>query len=207
MGTDTGFMEYDRSDPGYRPVEERLRDYRDVALHLSDEDIGVQATRCMDCGIPFCHGYGCPVTNMIPEFNDNVSRGRWEEALNILLATNPFPEFTGRMPVLATLQALDQEALVTILTEPRGALVRQFQRLFAMDGLRLRFTDGALQAIARECLDEGTGARGLRAALERVLQEPMFELPSRDDVEDVWITEDVVAGRAPALLRLRSETG
>ncbi len=97
MGTDTGFMEYDRSDPGYRPVEERLRDYRDVALHLSDEDIGVQATRCMDCGIPFCHGYGCPVTNMIPEFNDNVSRGRWEEALNILLATNPFPEFTGRI--------------------------------------------------------------------------------------------------------------
>lgn len=117
------------------------------------------------------------------------------------------PEFTGRIPVLATLQPLDQEALVNILTEPRGALVRQFQRLFSMDGLRLRFTAGALQAIARSCLDEGTGARGLRAAMERVLQEPMFELPSRDDVDDVWITEDVVAGRGPALLRLRSETG
>lgn len=97
MGKDTGFMEYEREDPGYRPVEERLCDYRDVALHLSEEEISVQAMRCMDCGIPFCHGCGCPVTNMIPEFNDNVSRGRWEEALAVLLATNPFPEFTGRI--------------------------------------------------------------------------------------------------------------
>lgn len=97
MGNDAGFMEYERNDPGYRPVEERLRDYRDVALHLSYEDIGVQANRCMDCGIPFCHGCGCPVTNMIPEFNDMISRGRWEEALDVLLATNPFPEFTGRI--------------------------------------------------------------------------------------------------------------
>ena len=117
------------------------------------------------------------------------------------------PEFTGRLPVLATLQPLDALTLVAILTEPRGALIRQFQRLFRMDDLNLHFTPAALDAIAQECLDQGTGARGLRSALERVLLEPMFELPSRDDVEDVWITRSVVEGRARAQLRLRSETG
>ncbi len=117
------------------------------------------------------------------------------------------PEFTGRLPVLATLESLDEQALVAILTEPKGALVRQYQRLFRMDGLRLQFTAGALRAVARECLGEGTGARGLRAALERVLLEPMFDLPGRDDVEDVWITEGTVSGGLPAELRLRSETG
>ena len=117
------------------------------------------------------------------------------------------PEFMGRLPVIATLEPLDQDALVRILREPRDALVKQYERLFAMDGQRLHFTDDALTAIARECLQAGAGARGLRSALERVLQTPMYELPGRDDVRDVWITEEVVLAGAPPSLGLRSETG
>ena len=97
MGKVTGFMDYERRDPGYRPVEERRRDYRAVELQLSDEDLLEQAARCMDCGTPFCHGCGCPLLNVIPEFNDHVYHRRWKEALDILLATNNFPEFTGRI--------------------------------------------------------------------------------------------------------------
>ena len=97
MGKDTGFLEYKRKDPGYRPKEERLQDFKAVDTCLSDPDIHEQAARCMDCGIPFCHGYGCPVANIIPEFNDLVYREQWQEALDILCATNNFPEFTGRL--------------------------------------------------------------------------------------------------------------
>jgi len=97
MGKDTGFLDYDRRDPGYRPVEERLGDYGAVECRLSEGDIREQAARCMDCGIPFCHGYGCPVSNVVPEMNDLVYRGQWQEALDILLSTNSFPEFTARL--------------------------------------------------------------------------------------------------------------
>ncbi len=90
-------MEYKRKDPGYRPREERIRDYRAVERLLSYDDIHQQAARCMDCGTPFCHAYGCPVANVIPEFNYFVCRGNWREALNILLSANNFPEFTGRV--------------------------------------------------------------------------------------------------------------
>jgi len=97
MGNPKGFMEVDRRDPGYRPVEERVKDYNEVELRLSDEELKEQASRCMDCGVPFCHGCGCPVVNNIPEFNDRVYHGRWKLALEILLSTNNFPEFTGRI--------------------------------------------------------------------------------------------------------------
>lgn len=97
MGKMTGFMEYARKEPGYRPVDERVRDYEPVELRLSDEEVATQAARCMDCGIPFCHGCGCPLGNLIPEWNDLVYRGRWEEALDLLLSTDNFPEFTGRI--------------------------------------------------------------------------------------------------------------
>jgi ATP-dependent Clp protease ATP-binding subunit ClpX len=89
------------------------------------------------------------------------------------------PEFVGRLPVIVTLDALDEAALVEVLTQPRDALVRQFQRLFAMDGAQLEFTPDALRAIARAALDRGTGARGLRAVIEELLLETMFELPSQ----------------------------
>ena len=97
MGKPTGFLDFERKDPGYRPRDERLRDYKTVELQLSHTEINRQAARCMDCGTPFCHAYGCPVSNVIPEFNDWVYRGKWREALNILLSTNNFPEFTGRI--------------------------------------------------------------------------------------------------------------
>ena len=91
----TGFMDYERRDPGYRPVEERVKDYRAVELRPQEPELIEQAARCMDCGTPFCHGCGCPVENVIPEFNEHVYQGRWKEALDILLEKDNFPEFTG----------------------------------------------------------------------------------------------------------------
>lgn len=93
---------------------------------------------------------------------------------------------------MATVQPLDREALIKILTEPRNALVRQYQRMFEIDGVELEFTDDALEAIADLALLRGTGARGLRAIMEEILRETMFEVPSRDDVEKVVITAEVV---------------
>jgi len=92
-----GVTEAKRKDPGYRPVTERLSDYEAVERQLHDEDVVTQTSRCMGCGTPFCHAYGCPLSNVIPEFNDSVRRGNWREGLEILLSTNNFPEFTGRV--------------------------------------------------------------------------------------------------------------
>ena len=97
MGKPTGFLEFPRRMPGYRPHEERVHDWRAVERLPLADDAREQAARCMDCGIPFCHGCGCPLANIIPEWNDLVYRGRWREALELLLLTNPFPEFTGRI--------------------------------------------------------------------------------------------------------------
>ncbi len=97
MGDPKGFMKVDRREPGYRPLEERLTDYKEVEKWLSDKKLQKQASRCMDCGVPFCHGTGCPLGNLIPEWNDLVYQDRWEEALQTLRATNNFPEFTGRI--------------------------------------------------------------------------------------------------------------
>jgi len=93
----TGFLEYPRQEIDHRPVEERIRDYRELDLPLAPDALHRQAARCMDCGIPFCHSAGCPVVNRIPEFNDLVYRGRWKEASDNLHSTNNFPEITGRV--------------------------------------------------------------------------------------------------------------
>ncbi len=97
MAKPTGFLEYDRQGPTKRPKSERLKDFREVEQPLSYEDIRTQAARCMDCGIPFCHGTGCPVQNLIPDFNDMVYRGQWKKALALLHTQNNFPEITGRV--------------------------------------------------------------------------------------------------------------
>ncbi|WP_084127369.1 ATP-dependent Clp protease ATP-binding subunit ClpX [Demequina sp. NBRC 110054] len=111
------------------------------------------------------------------------------------------PEFIGRMPVIATVSPLDVDAMVNILTEPKNALVKQYQRMFQIDGVELEFEDDAVRAIAEQALDRGTGARGLRAIMEEVLQETMFEVPGRDDIERVVVTREVVLDRvAPAFL-------
>lgn len=97
MGKPTGFMIYTRVDPTKRPVEERVRDYREVEEKLPAAQLELQAARCMDCGIPFCHVYGCPVKNLIPDWNDMVYKKNWRRALDLLHATNNLPEITGRV--------------------------------------------------------------------------------------------------------------
>lgn len=96
MGKVTGFLEYDRKNEPYKPVEERIQKYEEFTIPLDKPEIKKQGARCMDCGIPFCHS-GCPLGNLIPDFNDAVYRERWEEAASILHGTNNFPEFTGRL--------------------------------------------------------------------------------------------------------------
>ena len=116
-----------------------------------------------------------------------------------LLKFGLIPEFVGRVPVLATLEDLDDEALIKILTEPKNALVKQYQRLFEMEDTALTFTEEALKAIAKKAIERKTGARGLRSILESILLETMFELPGLDGVEEVVISGDVVEGRAQPL--------
>ncbi|MEG3618037.1 ATP-dependent Clp protease ATP-binding subunit ClpX [Magnetovibrio sp. PR-2] len=109
-----------------------------------------------------------------------------------LLKFGLIPEFVGRVPVLATLEDLDKEALVTILTEPKNALVKQYQRLFEMEDVSLTFTEGALMSIAEKAVERKTGARGLRSIMEGILLDTMFELPGLDGVEEVVINREVV---------------
>ncbi len=96
MGKVTGFMEFERVEEGYRPVDQRLKNYKEFVIGLDDAQAKVQGARCMDCGIPFCNS-GCPVNNIIPDFNDLVYRGDWRNAFTVLDSTNNFPEFTGRI--------------------------------------------------------------------------------------------------------------
>ncbi|QCW98898.1 glutamate synthase subunit beta [Aggregatimonas sangjinii] len=96
MGKITGFLEFDRKVEQYTPAEERVKNYKEFTLPLKEKELKEQGARCMDCGIPFCHS-GCPLGNLIPDFNDAVYSGKWEKATNILHSTNNFPEFTGRL--------------------------------------------------------------------------------------------------------------
>ncbi len=96
MGKATGFKEFERKTPQYLPVEKRTQNYEEFTVQLSKEDMETQGARCMDCGIPFCHT-GCPLGNIIPDFNDHVYNGKWQAALKSLMSTNNFPEFTGRI--------------------------------------------------------------------------------------------------------------
>jgi ATP-dependent Clp protease ATP-binding subunit ClpX len=106
------------------------------------------------------------------------------------------PEFAGRLPVVVTLNSLDKEALVRILCEPRNALIKQYQHFLAMDGVELEFEDGALTAIAEEALKRNAGARGLRAIIESIMRNVMYEVPSRDDVIKCIVTEETVREHA-----------
>ena len=96
MGKITGFMEFERIEEGYKPVPERLKHYKEFVMALSDDEAKTQGARCMDCGIPFCNS-GCPVNNIIPDFNDLVYQQDWKSAIDVLHSTNNFPEFTGRI--------------------------------------------------------------------------------------------------------------
>ncbi|MBL8547981.1 MAG: ATP-dependent Clp protease ATP-binding subunit ClpX [Hyphomonadaceae bacterium] len=116
-----------------------------------------------------------------------------------LLKFGLIPEFVGRLPVLATLEDLDESALITILTEPKNALVKQYQRMFEMENVKLTFPADALSAISKKAIQRKTGARGLRSILESILLDTMFELPSMRGVEEVVVSADVVEGRAKPL--------
>jgi ATP-dependent Clp protease ATP-binding subunit ClpX len=122
-----------------------------------------------------------------------------------LLRFGMIPEFVGRLPVVATLDELDEDALIEILTKPKNALVKQYQKLFELEDVRLRLTEGALRAISRQALKRKSGARGLRAILETVMLELMYDIPSRDDVEECVISEEVIEQSAKPLLVFKRE--
>jgi ATP-dependent Clp protease ATP-binding subunit ClpX len=109
-----------------------------------------------------------------------------------LLKFGLIPEFIGRLPVIATLDDLDEETLVRILREPKNALTKQYFKLFEMENVRLKFTDGALVAIAREALTRKSGARGLRAIMETIMLDVMYDVPSHPEIEEVVISQEVV---------------
>lgn len=117
-----------------------------------------------------------------------------------LLKFGLIPEFVGRLPVIATLSDLDEASLIAILTQPKNALVKQYQKLFEMDQVRLNFTEDALKAIAQKALARHTGARGLRSIMEALLLETMFDLPSMQSVEEVVMNKEIVEGRSQPLM-------
>ncbi|MBW1785929.1 MAG: glutamate synthase subunit beta [Deltaproteobacteria bacterium] len=136
MGKSKGFLEIERKEPEYRPKAERLRDYRAVERQPTKAEIQEQAARCMDCGTPFCHAYGCAVSNLIPEFNEWVYRGRWRQALDLLLSANNFPEFTGRVCPAPC----EAACVAGLSTEPVS--IRQIELAIIEKG----FEDGALSS-------------------------------------------------------------
>jgi ATP-dependent Clp protease ATP-binding subunit ClpX len=141
-------------------------------------------------------------------FSANVRSGKDRDAQEVLRQVQPadlikygmIPEFVGRLPVVATLGELDLDALVRILTEPRNALVKQYQRIFEFENVSLRFTEDALQSVAQLAIERKIGARGLRMILEELMLDMMFLLPSRTDVREVVITRDVVLNNSNPLM-------
>ena len=162
MGKVTGFMEYDRARyPGYQPVEERIRHWREFQLPMApSRSCSTQGARCMDCGVPFCHD-GCPLGNVIPDFNDLVYQGRWQRALEVLRSTNNFPEFTGRV-----CPAPCESACVLGINQPAGH--HQGHRGRHHRARLRRGLDGAAaaprSARARSVAVVGSGPAGLAAA-------------------------------------------
>src|SRR5210317_1843308 len=138
------------------------------------------------------------------DVRDNDDRGVGEVFTDLepedLLKFGLIPEFVGRLPVLATLEDLDEEALVTILTQPKNALVKQYQRLFELEDTQLTFTDDALAAIAKRAIARKTGARGLRSILEDILLDTMFDLPGMENVQEVVVNEEAVNSDAAPLI-------
>jgi len=147
-------------------------------------------------------GFAADLTSAAATDKDKVySRVMPEDLLKFGL----IPEFIGRLPVIATVDKLDEPALIQILTEPRNALIKQYRKLFELDHVELEFTDDAVQAMAHQAMLRGTGARGLRAIIEEVLLNVMYEVPSRDDVAKVVVTGEVVLRNVNPTLVPRDE--
>jgi glutamate synthase (NADPH/NADH) small chain len=155
-------MEIKRNAPEYRPVDERVKDFSEVEIHLHENPQAVreQAERCMDCGIPFCHGSGCPLANVIPEFNELVTAGRFEDASRILLSTNEFPEFTGRVcPALC-------EAACTAGLNDEPVAIRQIELAIAEKAFENGWmrNDRPLTRTSKKVAVVGSGPAGLVVA-------------------------------------------
>ena len=142
-------------------------------------------------------GFGASIKNIDERRVGDILR---EVEPDDLLKFGLIPEFVGRLPVIATLEDLDEEALIKILTEPKNALVKQYETLFEMENVKLTFSDDALSAIAKRAIVRKTGARGLRSIMEGILLDTMYDLPSFDGVEEVVINAEVVSGEAKPLL-------
>ncbi|MDP1735966.1 MAG: ATP-dependent Clp protease ATP-binding subunit ClpX [Caulobacter sp.] len=149
-------------------------------------------------------GFGAKVTDPDERRTGEILRQVEPEDM---LRFGLIPEFIGRLPVIATLEDLDEEALVKILTEPKNALIKQYARLFEMENVGLKFTDDALNAVARKAILRRTGARGLRSIMEAILLETMFDLPSYEGVEEVVVNAEVVEGRAQPLVIYAEKKG
>ncbi|MFH1618720.1 MAG: glutamate synthase subunit beta [bacterium] len=160
MGKPSGFMEYPRKTAPYRPVSKRVKDYKDVAGSLSREEIAVQAARCMDCGVPFCHGLGCPLFNLIPECNDLVYKGAWKEALMRLQITNVFPEITSRVCPAPC------EAACTLAINDSPVTVRQIELAVVERGFEEGWVTPPVpqKEIKRKIAVIGSGPAGLAAS-------------------------------------------
>jgi ATP-dependent Clp protease ATP-binding subunit ClpX len=124
-----------------------------------------------------------------------------------LLQYGLIPEIIGRLPILAALDQLDEPALVRILTEPKNALIKQYQKLLAFDKVKLKFTDGALLAIAKKAFQQKTGARGLRAVLESIMLDLMYDIPSQNEVKEVLVTEEVIQGKGEPIKVFEHQKG
>ncbi len=159
MGKDTGFMEFTRETPTRRPVAERINDWFEIYLDFPEEKLRKQGARCMDCGVPFCHT-GCPLNNIIPDWNDLVYRGHWREAIRVLHATNNFPEFTGRI-----CPAPCEAACVLGINEP-AVTIKQIEKTivdYAFDQGWIRPEPPAARTGKRVAV-VGSGPAGLAAA-------------------------------------------
>lgn len=158
MGKPGLFLERGRQEPCYRPAPERIKDFKAVEIPFMADNARVQMARCLECGTPFCHGYGCPLANVIPELNDLAWQERWEEALALLLATNPLPEFTGRLcPALC-------EAACVLAINDEAVTIRQIELAIIEKG----FAQGYLQPVPARFEQRiaviGSGPAGLAVA-------------------------------------------
>ncbi len=160
MGEPTGFLQHVRQDPPKRPVEERVGDWREIARPLAPDHLKTQAARCMDCGIPFCHAFGCPVANRVPEFNDLVYRGHWRAALEVLHETNNFPEITGRVCPAPC------EAACTLAINAEPVTIRQIELQLVERGWREGWItpEPPAERTGRRVAVIGSGPAGLAAA-------------------------------------------
>lgn len=177
MGKTTGFLEFSRELPEKRPVQERVQDYNEFVLRYTGEKLNQQAARCMNCGVPFCHN-GCPLGNFIPEFNDAVYRGDWEEAYQVLSSTNNFPEFTGRI-----CPAPCESACVLGINQP-AITIEEIERHI----IEIAFEKGLVKAhkpayqTGKKVAVIGSGPAGLAAAAQLNYAGHSVTVFERDDL-------------------------